>query len=79
MIKIFRGAGVVTPSNPSPPPPYEQLLSLPTDVFGKIPLPPKSFDHTQVGKRLISTYAGSRAGSALVESEWIKRKAGLLQ
>ena len=31
MIKIFRGAGVVTPSKP--PPPYEQLLLLPTPCF----------------------------------------------
>ena len=31
MIKIFRGAGVVTPSKP--PPPYEQLLPLPTPYF----------------------------------------------
>ena len=31
MIKIFRGAGVVTPSKP--PPPYEQLLPLPTPCF----------------------------------------------
>ena len=31
MIKIFRGAGVVTPSKP--PPPYEQLLLLPTPYF----------------------------------------------
>ena len=31
MIKIFRGAGVVTPSKP--PPPYEQLLPLPTPVL----------------------------------------------
>ena len=31
MIKIFRGAGVVTPLKP--PPPYEQLLPLPTPYF----------------------------------------------
>ena len=31
MIKIFRGAGMVTPSKP--PPPYEQLLPLPTPCF----------------------------------------------
>ena len=31
MIKIFWGAGVVTPSKP--PPPYEQLLPLPTPCF----------------------------------------------
>ena len=31
MIKIFWGAGVVTPSKP--PPPYEQLLPLPTPYF----------------------------------------------
>ena len=31
MIKIFRGAGVVTPSKP--PPPYQQLLPLPTHCF----------------------------------------------
>ena len=31
MIKIFRGAGMVTPSKP--PPPYEQLLPLPTPYF----------------------------------------------
>ena len=31
MIKIFWGAGVVTPSKP--PPPYEQLLPLPTLYF----------------------------------------------
>ena len=31
MIKIFQGAGVVTPSKP--PPPYEQLLPLPTPCF----------------------------------------------
>ena len=31
MIKIFRGAGVVTPSKP--PPPYEQLLPLTTPCF----------------------------------------------
>ena len=29
MIKIFRGAGVVTPSKP----PYQQLLPLPTPCF----------------------------------------------
>ena len=32
-IKIFRGAGVVIPSKP--PPPYEQLLPLPTPYFKK--------------------------------------------
>ena len=31
IIKIFRVAGVVTPSKP--PPPYEQLLPLPTPYF----------------------------------------------
>ena len=31
MIKIFWGAGVVTPSKP--PPPYEQLFHLPTPYF----------------------------------------------
>ena len=37
MIKIFRGSGVVTPSNPLP---YEQLVPSPPPVlrcFGKIP------------------------------------------
>ena len=33
MIKIFRGGKVVTPSKP--PPPYEQLLPLPTPCFKK--------------------------------------------
>ena len=33
MIKIFRGAGLVTPSKLPPSLPYEQLLPLPTPVF----------------------------------------------
>ena len=51
MIKIFQGAGVVTPSKP--PPPYKQLLPLPTPCFKMFlerslndpPPPPPHFKH----------------------------------
>ena len=59
MIKIFQGAGVVTPSKP--PPPYEQLLPLPTPCF-KMFLerslndpPPPHFKHLSLLPPTLST------------------------